>query len=482
MKLKELLNGMDYNVLCGDEEININKIEYDSRKIEKGDLFFCVEGYITDGHKYIKDVIQKGAVAVICQKDIETTSNVTVIKVDDVRVVMAITAANYYGRPVEKLRVIGITGTKGKTTSAFLIKSILETAGFKVGLIGTIANYIGSIKVESHRTTPEALELHKLFKEMVDAGVDYCVMEVSSHSLSLNRVYGINFDEGIFTNLSRDHLDFYKTFENYYNAKLMLFKVSKSSIINIDDEYGRRLYDDVSSKKVTYSIDAKSDLLAENLFMHSRGIEFDIIFKAKRAHINLSIPGKFNVMNALCSVAACLNEGISLNVVKAGLEALEGVPGRCELVSKSYNLDFEIILDYAHNPDSLEQILTSAREFTKHNLICVFGCGGNRDESKRPIMGRIGTELSDKAIITSDNPRKEEPEEILKDIIKGITKENYLVIENRRDAIKMAMQIAEKGDVIVLAGKGHEDYQELKDKTIHFDEREIIAEIIKELF
>ncbi|OFI07548.1 UDP-N-acetylmuramoyl-L-alanyl-D-glutamate--L-lysine ligase [Clostridium acetireducens DSM 10703] len=481
MNLKELLQGVDYKELKGTTNINIEKVEYDSRKVSKGDLFICIEGYATDGHKYAENAVEKGAKVIICEKDIDIKGDITIIKVSNSRKALAVIGANYFQNPSKKLKVIGITGTNGKTTSTFMIKSILEAAGYKVGIVGTIANYIGDKKIHAERTTPESFELQKLFKDMVDEKVDYCVMEVSSHSLYLDRVYGVEFCEAIFTNLTQDHLDFHKTFENYYNAKLILFKNSKNSIINIDDKYGERVFKDVNNNKITYSIEKKSDVKADNIKMHSRGIEFDINYKGEKSNIGIHIPGKYNVLNALGSAAACLNEGISLEIVKKGLENLLFVPGRCEIVTKKYNLGFEVIVDYAHTPDGLENILSTAREFTKGRLISVYGCGGDRDRTKRPIMGKIGSELSDIAVITSDNPRTEDPMLIIEDVIKGIDKENYIVVENRREAIKKAMEIAQKDDVIVVAGKGHEDYQILKDKTIHFDEREVIKELIDEL-
>jgi UDP-N-acetylmuramoyl-L-alanyl-D-glutamate--2,6-diaminopimelate ligase len=480
MKLKELLKGVDYCIISGSEDIDINKIEYDSRKIEKGDLFFCIEGFKVDGHDFAAKALEKGAAAIVCQKDLGLNTSAVVIKIDDTRKGLALAASRYYDDPWKKLKMIGITGTNGKTTSTYMIKAILEEAGSKVGLIGTIANYVGDEKIASHRTTPESLELHELFRKMVDSGVTHCIMEVSSHSLSLNRVYGLQFSQSIFSNLTQDHLDFHGTFENYYNAKLILFKNSINSIINIDDEYGKRVYEDVQNNKITYSIENSSDTKAENIVMHSRGIEFDLVYKNENTHINLNIPGRYNIYNALGSASACLNEGVSLEAVKKGLERVF-VPGRCEIVTKNYSLDYEVIVDYAHSPDGLENILTTVREFTKGRLISVFGCGGDRDKTKRPIMGEIGSRLSDITIITSDNPRTEEPQAIIKDILKGISKDNYIVIENRREAIKKAMSIAKKDDIIVVAGKGHEDYQELKDKVIHFDEREVIADIIKEL-
>lgn len=481
MKLKQVLDNIEYKVVKGSDDLDIRQIQYDSRKVEKGDLFVCIEGYSTDGHKYINSAAKNGAVAIICSRDIENLPDCTILKVDDSRKVLAAAGANYYGNPADKLKVIGITGTNGKTTSTFMMKSILEAAGYKVGLVGTIANYIGSKKVPTHRTTPESLELQKLFKEMVDEGANYCVMEVSSHSLYLNRVYGIKFCEAIFTNLTRDHLDFHKTFENYYNAKLILFKNTLNSIVNLDDAYGDRVYKDAGGNKISYSINEDADVKASNIHMHSRGIEFDLTYNSKVAHINLNIPGRYNVMNALGSAAACLNEGISLEIVKKGLESMLCVPGRCEIVTQNYNLGYEVIVDYAHTPDGLQNILNTAREFTKGRLISVFGCGGDRDNTKRPIMGKIGTDLSDIAVITSDNPRTEDPMSIIKEVVAGVEKDNYIVIENRREAIKKAMEMAKKDDVIVIAGKGHEDYQILKDKTIHFDEREVVSEIVKEL-
>jgi UDP-N-acetylmuramoyl-L-alanyl-D-glutamate--2,6-diaminopimelate ligase len=359
-----------------------------------------------------------------------------------------------------------------------MIKSILEKAGFKVGLIGTIANYIGDRRIPSQRTTPESLELHALFNEMVAEGVNYCIMEVSSHSLALDRVYGIKFTSGIFSNLTQDHLDFHKNFEEYFNAKYRLFQNSKYSIINIDDEYGKRIFNNIDNNKITYSVEHHSDVKADHIYMHSTGVDFNIKYQGVSEKISLKIPGRYNVYNALCSAAVCFNEGVKFDEVREGLEKVL-VPGRCEIVTHNYKLGYEIIIDYAHTPDGLENILKTVREFTKGRVISVFGCGGDRDKTKRPIMGKLGTELSDIAIITSDNPRSEEPNTIIDDIVMGISKKNYIIVENRRLAIEKAIDIAEKYDVIVIAGKGHEDYQELKDKVIHFDEREIVKEIIE---
>lgn len=480
MEVKNLLKSIDYNLLCGSDDLLVNNIQYDSRKVKEKDIFFAIEGFNVDGHKYIDKAIEKGSKVIVVQKEVETIEGITYIKVENTRKALAIAAANFYDNPSKKMKVIGVTGTNGKTTSAFMLKSILEESGYKVGLIGTIANYIGNQELHTDKTTPESLELQGLFKQMVDSGVDYCVMEVSSHSLDLFRVHGIEFSEAIFTNLTQDHLDFHKTFENYFNAKAKLFQMSKNSIVNIDDSYGRRIIDMVSNKVTTYSLEAKSDLRGENLNLHSRGIEFSLNYNNEDILIKLSIPGKYNVYNALGCIGAALNEGIDIYTIKNALEKVT-VPGRCEIITMDNNLGFDVIVDYSHTPDSLENILKNVREFTPGKLLCVFGCGGDRDRTKRPIMGEIGTNLSDYAVITSDNPRSEDPNSILQEIIAGVKKDNYMLIENRREAIKKAISLATKGDIIVIAGKGHETYQILKDRTIDFDERKVVAEIIKEL-
>lgn len=480
MKLRSIMENINLDIIQGSIDLDINKIQYDSRKVKQGDVFFCIDGYTVDGHKYIQDAINNGAIAVVCEKNIDISLNCSVIKTKDSRKALAISAANYYKNPSRHMKIIGITGTNGKTTSAFMIKEILEQKGYKVGLIGTIANYIGDKKIHAERTTPESLELHELFSEMVECKVDYCVMEVSSHSLSLDRVYGIEFCESIFTNLTQDHLDFHKTFENYFSAKLMLFRNSKNSIINIDDIYGKKAYSFIKSSKLSFGL-SNSDIMASDIKMHSRGSKFTLRYKDNSFEVELSIPGNYNIYNALGAIAVCLSQGIEPTVIKIALEKVQ-VPGRCELVKDMHNLGFEIILDYAHTPDGLENILKTAREFTKGKLICVFGCGGDRDKTKRPIMGKIGSRLCDISVITSDNPRNEDPLEIINDIVKGIEKHNFEIIESRKAAIKRAMEIASPGDVIVIAGKGHEDYQVLKGKTIHFDEREVVSEIIKERF
>ena len=484
MILEELLKNIDYEIVQGKVSEEINGVNYDSRKIIKDELFVCIKGFNSDGHKYVDSAIEKGAKAIICEDDVKCTEDITIVKVKDSRKTLAIIGSNLYDNPSKKMKIIGVTGTNGKTTTAFMMKTILEAEGYKVGLIGTIANYIGNEKIDTERTTPESLELQELFNNMVNKGCQYCVMEVSSHSLALDRVYGVEFEVGIFTNLTRDHLDFHKTFENYYNEKFKLFKRSKIKIINIDDKYGMRVFEDVKtigqSNNYTYSIKNEGDYRAYDEVCESKNIGFKIMLKGTEENFIVGLPGEFNIYNSLGAIAAAEKLGVSLKSVKSGIENVV-VVGRCEMAGRKYNLPYTIILDYAHTPDGLDNILKTARGFTSNRLICVFGCGGDRDRVKRPEMGEIVARLSDIAIVTSDNPRSEEPSSIIKDILVGIKKDNYQVVENRKEAIKKAITLATSGDVIVIAGKGHEDYQILNTGKIHFDEREIVDEILKEM-
>lgn len=487
MELKRILDGIDFEVISGNVDEDINGVQYDNRKIQSGEVFVAVRGFKTDGHKYIKGAIENGAAAIIAEEKPEDCNidNVTFIITKDTRKALAKCGANFYGNPAKQLKLIGVTGTNGKTTSTFMLKGILEKAGHKTGVIGTIANYIGDKALHTNNTTPESLDLHKLFRQMVDEGIEYCVMEVSSHSLALSRVYGLEFRSAIFTNLTQDHMDFHKTFENYFMAKAKLFTMTHNAIINIDDEYGLRLkamVEGQGDKVHTFSLKnmKDADIYSTEIDASSRGVKYAVQYKDNNYQGSLIMPGEFNVYNSMGCILACLLEGISMDTI---IEALSDVtvPGRSQLVSHKLGVDYDVFLDYSHTPDSLKNALENAREFTENRLICVFGCGGDRDTTKRPIMGHIGTELSDIAIITSDNPRTEEPMAIIDEIVKGTEKDNYEVIENRRDAIKRALEIAQKGDVIVIAGKGHETYQVLKDKTIDFDEKKIVRDLVKEL-
>jgi len=483
MNLKSILRGIDYKVIQGEVDVDINKINYDSRKVENLDIFVCIKGYATDGHKYIDKAIENGAKVIVIQDSVEIKDkNISVIKCADTRKALALMGSNYYDNPSSKMKIIGITGTNGKTTTAFMIKDILEANNKKVGLIGTIANYIGNEKINTERTTPESLELQELFFNMVNRGVEYCIMEVSSHSLELDRVYGVKFEIGIFTNLTRDHLDFHKTFENYYKAKFKLFERCRIKVINIDDNYGKQVINDLNDLKAdkvySFSVKDHSKFKAFDEEMGSRNIKFKLNLEKGEQFI-LNIPGEYNIYNSLGAIVACFKLGTPVEIIKNGIEKVV-VPGRCERVANEYNLPYEIIIDYAHTPDGLDNILKTAKAFTRGKLISLFGCGGDRDKVKRPQMGKISIDVADITIITSDNPRSEEPMDIIKDIEAGLNNDKYIVIENRKEAIKKAINIANEGDVIVIAGKGHETYQILKNETIHFDEREVVKEILNE--
>jgi len=479
MLLSDLIKSLEKEYVIGDTNININKIAYDSRKVSENDIFVCIRGFKTDGHNYIQQAIERGAVAVVVEKDVENLG-VPVVKVADSREALAFMAAKFFGYPSNQFKLIGVTGTNGKTTTTYLIKSVLEHKGYKVGLIGTNQNMIGDMVIPTERTTPESLELQQLFFDMAKEKVDYVVMEVSSHSLELNRVAGCHYEVGIFTNITQDHLDFHITMENYLKAKAKLFNMCKIGVINIDDFRSQYILDTCSCSTLCYGIDKKKDLYAENIQLSDKGVSFEVVANDKREIIELGIPGKFSVYNALASIGACLALGIDLEDIKAGLKKEKGVPGRAQLVPTGR--DFSVLIDYAHTPDGLQNILSTVRDFAKGRVITVFGCGGDRDRTKRPIMGRIAGQLSDFCVITSDNPRTEDPMKIIRDIEEGIkdTGSSYVVIENRYQAIKYAITNAEKDDIIVLAGKGHETYQEINGVRYHFDENEVVREILSE--
>lgn len=482
MKLAELLKGVEVLYCKGSTDIEISGLSYDSRDIREGNLFICISGFTQDGHKYAGDAAEKGAAALLVEKDID--ADITVIKVKNTRKAMPILAVNFYKNPTKRLKLIGITGTNGKTTTTYLIKSILEAEGKRVGLLGTISNQIGDKIFSATRTTPESLDLQRIFREMSDMGIRYAVMEVSSHSLELGRVEGCSFSTGVFTNLTQDHLDFHKTMENYRNAKKKLFYMTdRANVINIDDEHGRLMADEARILKaslVTYGIDNKADIMARDIDISSSGVGFTLVTPRYETDIKIRIPGKFSVYNALAAAAAAYAEGIGRKAIREGLKKVANVSGRSELVNAG--TPYTIIIDYAHTPDGLQNILASIREYAKGRVITLFGCGGDRDREKRPIMGEIAGKMSDYCVITSDNPRSEEPMEIIKQIEAGIksTDCDYICIENRRDAIKYALTVARSGEIVLLAGKGHETYQVLKDGIIPFDEREIVREILRE--
>lgn len=471
----------------GSLEKEILDICYDSRQCGKDCLYIARKGFQSDGHQYIPDAIENGAIAIIYGEELPIKKEgITYIQVPDSRLAQAILANRFLDFPSNNLKMIGITGTNGKTSISFLIGSILRQWGKKVGSIGTIGNYIGNVFYKANNTTPEALDLQRMLKEMVKENIEYGVMEVSSHSLALNRVEGTKYDIGIFTNLSQDHLDFHKTYEEYFLAKAKLFGMtSKANIVNGDDPYGKRLIDRLKQRDISaysYGIENPDcDYIAKNISIDSKGVSFILESKDMKENFSVAIPGIFSVYNTMAAIIVGLVEGIPLDVIKTALAKTSAVPGRFEVVDT--NTPYSIIIDYAHTPDGLENVLKTINSFAKKRIISVFGCGGDRDRTKRPIMGEIGGKYSDYCIITSDNPRSEDPLSIIEDIIPGVEKTDcpYRVIENRKKALKAALEMAQEGDIILVAGKGHETYQILKDETISFNEKEIIKELLEEL-
>ncbi len=461
----------------GDDQIEISSVTYDSRQVCPGALFFCISGFKTDGHKYAQSAVDKGAAALVVTRRLEL--DVTQILVEDDRCAMALISRAFYGKPDEALRMIGITGTNGKTTTTYMIKSVLENAGKKTGLIGTIVNMIGSVTLHTERTTPESPDLFALLRQMADEGCDSVVMEVSSHSLELGRVTGIVFDVAVFTNLTQDHLDFHLTFDNYLNAKKKLFMSTKSAAMNVDDPSAGRIMAGIDTNWRTYGIKEQADVSARNIEITPRGVTYDMCSRQGMLPLSLRIPGIFSVYNSLSAATACMLLGIGLETIKTGLEAMPSVAGRFEVMDTG-SRPFTMILDYAHTPDSLENTLLTVREFARGRIITVFGCGGDRDRTKRPIMGEIAGRLSTYVVITSDNPRTEEPMAIISEIEGGIqgTGCDYRCIENRREAIRYAIHSAQPDDIIVLAGKGHETYQEIHGVKHPFDEKVVVAELL----
>ncbi len=475
MKLKELLKGIEVLEMTADPELDIQNIAYDSRKVVSGGLFVAITGFATDGNRFIPMAMEKGAAAVVTAKRPE--QEIPFILVESDRLALALMGGNYYNHPAKSMTMIGVTGTNGKTSTTLLLKQVLEkTRGAKVGLIGTMENRIGDLVIPTERTTPESFELQGLFAQMRDAGCDHVVMEVSSHAIALDRVAGVHFDVAAFTNLTEDHLDFHKTMENYCDTKAMLFSRCDKAVLNRDDLWMDRILGNSTCDALTTSVKGNGDLKAQSLELRADGIAFTAVCDQERVQVSLGIPGKFTVYNVLSVLGIARQLGVSLSDAAAALRDAQGVRGRVEVVPTP-GKPYTVLLDYAHTPDGLENVLSSVRGFCKGRLIAVFGCGGDRDSIKRPIMGRIGVSLADMAIITSDNPRTEDPMAIIADILKGVDEScgEYIVIEDRRKAIRYAMDIAQKDDIIVLAGKGHETYQEINGVKHHLDEREEVA-------
>ncbi len=456
-------------------DTEITGITINSRQVKPGNVFICIVGENTDGHNYAQSAAENGAAAIVAQNPI--TVSVPVITCSDTKAEMAVLASKFYCCPENRLKLIGITGTNGKTTVSYLIKKILETAGKCVGIIGTNEITVSDIDTgikSSTPTTPNSLELRQIFSRMLEMGAEYAVMEVSSHALDLHRVDGLVYEVGVFTNLTQDHLDYHKTMENYFLAKKKLFDISKIGVINADDEYGARLFDDLPCPSI--SVGKNSDLSARDIEIAADGVKFTVDYKGSSYPAALAIPGLFSVYNGLCALGAALAVGIDIKTALSGLSLASGVKGRLERVPTS--TDYTVIIDYAHTPDGLENVLTTINAFKKGRCISVFGCGGDRDPIKRPIMGEIGARLSDIAIITSDNPRTEDPAKIISDVAGGVKTGDYKIIENRREAIGYALSIAEKDDIVLLAGKGQETYQIIGTEKTYFDEREVVKELL----
>jgi UDP-N-acetylmuramoyl-L-alanyl-D-glutamate--2,6-diaminopimelate ligase len=478
MKLKELLQGISVLSATADMEMEISNVSYDSRSTKPGELFVAMRGFETDGHAYIGKAVTAGAAAVLCERLPE--EHVPYIQVENSRRALAVLGANFFGHPADTMTMAAVTGTNGKTTTTYLLKAILEqAAGAKVGLIGTNQNMIGSEILPTDRTTPESFELQRLFAGMRDAGCTHVVMEVSSHALALDRVYGVHYAVGIFTNLTQDHLDFHKTMEAYCDAKGILFQNCDVGVYNADDPWSERLMEGAACRKYSYGEREGADLRAENISLSASGVMFDAVVNSRRVPIKVGIPGGFMVYNTLDVLGAALALGISVENSARVLAGVPHVKGRVEVVptpGKAYT----VLIDYAHSPDGLRNVLSTVKGFAKGRTVALFGCGGDRDRTKRPKMGKIAAELADFVVVTSDNPRTEEPAAIIADILPGLegTAVPYVVVENRVEAIHYCLDHAQPGDVIALCGKGHETYQEINHVKHHMDEREIVAQYL----
>ena len=489
MELKRMLVGLEGLKVKGNLETEIVGLESNSKLVKKGYLFIAIKGFSTDGHKFVESAIENGASAVMVEegcdlKALKIPEDVTIIMAKDTREALAICSSNFYGNPSRKFKLIGVTGTKGKTTTTFMIKEILEKAGKKVGLVGTIATYINGKKIkDSNRTTPESLELQRDFAQMVDEGVEVVVMEVSSQSLKLHRVDGCEFDIVLFTNFSEDHIspNEHPDMEDYFQSKLKLFHMCKTGIVNTDDLHGAKIPAMFPESNITtYGIDNYANVLAKDITITNSYVDFKVKITDRNERVKTCIPGRFSVYNSLAAICVAQKFGISPEVVKEALLEVR-VPGRSEMVDNK--LEIPIMIDYAHSPESLQNILQAVKSYTRGKVISVFGCGGDRDSGKRPIMGEISGKIADFTFITSDNPRTEDPTKIVEQIEEGMkkTKGKYTVIVDRTEAIKEAIKMATKRDIIVLAGKGHEPYQEINGEKYPFDERIIVKELIDEI-
>ena len=491
--LKDIISTLDAQELQGDQNVSIQDITADSRAVKPNSLFIALDGATVDGHNYIDKAVAAGAVAVIVSKPVTVPDDVCVITVSDTRQAMMACVPYFFDHPANRMRMVGVTGTNGKTTTTHMIRHILKAQGHKVGVIGTVHIMIGDTSYPIHNTTPDVVDLQHILHQMVQENVEYCVMEVSSHALALGRVSGVEFDTAVFTNLTQDHLDFHKTFENYLAAKCKLFeqvsapnqvKDNKGAVINIDDSYGHRVMEKTTAPTITYSTLGKGTLNASDVHMSTKNSQYTVNYKGESYPVSMNTTGLFNVYNTLAAIGACLQEGISMEAIDTALKTFSSVPGRFELIEEGQ--DFAVVVDYAHTPDGLQNILETAKAIKENRIIIVFGCGGDRDATKRPIMGRIAAEYGDKIYVTSDNPRTEDPVQIVKDVEVGVKEAlrngtSYEVIVDRREAINHAIHDAKAGDIVIIAGKGHENYQILKNETIHFDDREEARKALKEI-
>ncbi|WP_010282673.1 UDP-N-acetylmuramoyl-L-alanyl-D-glutamate--2,6-diaminopimelate ligase [Bacillus timonensis] len=486
MRLQELLANLHDFTEKGSADPLITSLEMDSREVEEGSLFFCIEGSTFDGHLFAKQAEVKGAVAIIAEKDVQVS--IPVIKVKDTRRAMAVLADAFYEHPTHQLRLIGITGTNGKTSISHIIEEIFKEAGQKTGLVGTMYTKIGERMIEMKNTTPESVVLQKYFHKMVTEKVNTAVMEVSSHAIDIGRVHGCDFNVAVFSNLTQDHLDYHHTIEEYRRVKGLLFSSlgnrfekdnPKFAILNNDDPASEEYARSTSATIITYGIDQSADIMASNICMTASGTEFDLITPLGLFKIKMNLVGLFSVYNVLAAIATCIVSGIAISTVIKAVEKVKGVPGRFEIVKEGQN--FTVIVDYAHTPDSLENVLQTVKQFSKGRIIVLVGCGGDRDRSKRPIMAQIATKYADVPIFTSDNPRSEDPIQILKEMEAGVQGEFYVTIPDREKAIFYAISNAAENDIIIIAGKGHETYQIIGNKTHSFDDRLVAARAIKEL-
>ncbi len=487
MKLEKLLENVSWRCIQGSVDVDVKSVINDSRNVEEGSLFFCIKGAVTDGHKYIPDVVAKGAKVLVVQDEIEAPQDVTVIQVDDTRYAMALISAAWFGYPAREMKIIGITGTKGKTTTTYMVKSILESAGYKVGLIGTIEVIIGDQVIPAKNTTPESYTIQQYFRQMADAGCQIVVMEVSSQGLMLHRTAGILFEIGIFTNIEPDHIGpaEHASFEDYIECKSRLFRQCRLGIFNADDPRLGSILKNHTCEVETFGFSQEAGIRAENLDLITRpgylGIAYTAVCGGTQGEsfdVEVDIPGKFSVYNSLTAIAICRHFNVAVADIKKALKTAK-VKGRVEMVKVSD--DFTLMIDYAHNAMALESLLTTLKAYRPHRLICLFGCGGNRSKLRRYEMGEVSGKNADLTIITSDNPRYEKPEDIINDIVTGIerTDGRYVKITDRKEAIAYAIENGEPGDIIVLAGKGHEDYQEIEGKKYPMDERVLIREILE---